>query len=73
MEREIISENDAELVTGGSIVFNADHTTCGRNCNNQYKVLDYSKVHKFIVENCTKMSEKQMLNKMVANGWLVSL
>ena len=73
MEREKLNDIDTEEVVGGSIVFNGDHTTCGRNCNNQYKVLDYTAVDQFIKANCTKMSEKQMLSKMVAAGWLVNL
>ena len=73
MEREKINENDLDRVTGGSIVFNGDHTTCGHNCNNQYKVLDYDAVQEYIKANCTKMPEKKMIANMVAAGLLQSL
>ena len=73
MEREVINDLDLDKVVGGSIVFNADHTTCGRNCNNQYKVLDYSAVLKYIGDNRNNMSEKSMINNMVAAGLLAKL
>ncbi len=73
MEREQINDVTAEGVVGGSIVFNADHTTCGHNCNNQYKVLDDAAVQKYIAENCTKMTERKMISNMVEAGLLVAL
>ena len=73
MERERIDDMVAEDVVGGSIVFNGDHTTCGRNCNNQYKVLDYDAVLQYIKDNCTKMPEKKMLANMLAAGLLSEL
>lgn len=73
MEREILNEVDVEQVTGGSIVFNADHTTCGHNCNNQYKVLDDDAVQSYIRENCTKMSERKMLSNMLDLGYIAEL
>lgn len=73
MEREIIEEKLAEEVTGGSIVFNGAHTTCGRDCNNQYKVNDYNAVIKYIADHRHEMSEKKMLNNMVAAGLLSAL
>ena len=70
MEREHISDMDIEKVVGGSIVFNGAHTTCGRNCNNQYNVLNYSEVLKYIAANYKTMSEKKMLANMLAAGLL---
>ena len=69
----MIDDMDLEKVTGGSIVFNGDHTTCGRNRNDQYKVLDYTAVIKYIAENRHSMSEKTMLNNMLAAGLLSNL
>ena len=73
MGREIINEANAEQVVGGSIVFNGAHTTCGRNRNDQYKVVDYSKVIAYIAENRYKMNEKTMINNMLAAGLLENL
>lgn len=73
MAREIINDTDIEQVVGGSIVFNGDHTTCGHNCNNQYKVLDYEKVDAYIKANCLNMTERKMISKMVELGYLVSM
>ena len=70
MERQQINDMDIENVVGGSIVFNGAHTTCGRNCNNQYNVLDYSKVLQYIAANYKTMSEKKMLANMLAAGLL---
>ena len=73
MERKAINDLDLDKVVGGSIVFNADHTTCGRNCNNQYKVLNYNAVLKYIGENRNNMNEKTMLANMVKAGLITSL
>ena len=73
MARDMINENDLDKVVGGSIVFNGDHTTCGRNCNNQYKVLDYDAVLQYIKENCTTMTEKKMLANMLAAGLIANI
>ena len=73
MAREMINDTDIEQVVGGSIVFNGDHTTCGRNCNDQYKVLDYAAVDAYIKANCLTMTERKMLSNMVDLGLLVSL
>ena len=73
MEREKINDQVTEEVVGGSIIFNADHTTCGRNCNNQYKVNDYNAVLKYIGDNRMSMSEKTMINNMLGMGLLGNL
>ena len=73
VEREKLNDQVVEEVVGGSIVFNGDHTTCGHNCNNQYKVLDYDAVLQYIKDNCTKMPEKKMLANMLAAGLLKEL
>lgn len=73
MEREEINELAAESIVGGSIVFNAAHTTCGRNRNDQYKVLDYDAVLAYIAKNRFDMTEKTMLSNMVDEGLLTAL
>lgn len=73
MEREIINDIVTEDVVGGSIIFNADHTTCGRKNNHEYKVIDYDAVDTYIKANCTKMCEKDMINNMLASGLLANM
>ena len=73
MERNQIDDKAIEEVVGGSIVFNGDHTTCGRNRNDQYKVLDYDAVIKYIAENSMKLSEKTMLKNMLEAGLIANL
>ena len=70
MEREEINELDLDNVVGGSIIFTKDHSTCGRKNNHEYKVLDYSAVDQYIKEHCATMREKDMINNMVAAGFL---
>ncbi len=73
MERQMISAEELELVTGGSIIFNEDCTTCGRNCNNQYKVNNFNAILKYVKENRNKMPEKQMMTNMLALGYISNL
>ena len=73
MERKNINEKDLEKITGGSIIFNEDMTTCGRNCNDQYRVVDLDKVLDYLQANNTKMSERNMLNHLVEAGLLVEI
>lgn len=73
MNREAINDLDLDKVVGGSIIFNADHTTCGRKNNAEYKVLNYSAVLKYIKENVNNMPEKQIVSNMVAAGLLAKL
>ena len=73
MAREMINDTNLDQVVGGSIVFSTDHTTCGLNCNNQCKVLDYDAAIKFIAENYETMGEKDMMRKLVALGYIVRL
>ena len=73
MAREKIDDMNVEQVVGGSIVFSKDHTTCGLNCNNQCKVLNYYACIKFIAENYKDMKEGAMLNQMVALGYITKL
>ena len=70
MEREHITDQMAEEVVGGSIVFNADCTMCGLNCNDQCIVNDLDAVVKFIHENKATMKEGAMLKQMCALGYL---
>ena len=73
MQRENIEEQLAENVVGGSIIFSPDHSTCGRNCNNQCKVNDYNAVLSYIAEHYKSMSEKDMIKNMLASGLLTRL
>lgn len=70
MKREIVNEVDVENVVGGSIVFNGDHTTCGRNCNDEYKVLNYDAAISYIAKNCSSMTERKMLSNMEDAGYI---
>lgn len=73
MKNELINENALDEVVGGSIIFNGDNTTCGRHSNAEYSVLDYDSVIDYIRKNCSKMSEKKMINNMVDMGYLRAL
>ncbi len=73
MDRERINDLDTEDVVGGSIIFNGDHTTCGRKNNHEYKVINFDQVQAYIDANCTKMSEKNMIKNMLAAGLLENL
>ena len=73
MSREIINEKDIESVVGGSIIFNAAHTKCGRNCNDQYQVNNYNDVIDYIAANHKTMTEKKMLANMVELGYISPL
>ena len=73
MDREKITDQFAEEVVGGSIVFTKDHTTCGLNCNNQCKVLDYDACIQFIAANYKTLTEPEMMRKMVALGYIARL
>lgn len=73
MERENISDQKAQEVVGGSIVFTTDHTMCGLNCNNQCKVLDYDAMIAFITANYKTMREAEMMRQMLALGYMTRL
>ena len=73
MAREMINEADVDKVVGGSIIFSPDHTTCGRNCNNQCKVNDYNAVLSYIAAHYKTMSEKDMIKNMISSGLLTRL
>ena len=70
MEREKITDQVAEEVVDGSIVFNADCTMCGLNCNDQCEVKDLDAVIQFIRENKDTMKEGAMLKQMVALDYI---
>jgi hypothetical protein len=72
MERRIINDKELELVTGGSIIFNDDLTTCGRKNNAEYKVLNFSAILEFVQANSDKMPEKQMMTKMLELGYIAA-
>ena len=72
MERKIINDKELELVTGGSIIFNDDLTTCGRKNNAEYKVLNFSAILEFVQANSDKMPEKQMMTKMLELGYIAA-
>ncbi len=70
MDREKINDQAAEEVVGGSIIFNGDHTTCGRKNNHEYRVKNYDLVQAYIDANCENMCEKDMINNLVAQKLL---
>ena len=70
MSREIINDQDLELITGGSIIFNGDLTTCGRKNNAEYKVLNLNAILDYITANRNKMPEKQMMVNMLQLGYI---
>ena len=75
MESKMVKLDDSalDLISGGSIVFNDDLTTCGRNCNNQYRVLNFDAILQYYDENLNKMPEKQMMENMLALGYIANL
>lgn len=73
MEREKINDQAAEEVVGGSIIFNAAHTTCGRKNNHEYKVNNYDLVQAYIDANCQNMCEKDMIKNLVDQKLLEKL
>ncbi len=70
MSREIINDQDLELITGGSIIFNGDLTTCGRKNNAEYKVHNLNAILDYITANRNKMPEKQMMVNMLQLGYI---
>lgn len=73
MEREKINDQELNSVVGGTIIFSPDHTTCGKNSSDQYKVLNFDAAIQYISEHRLEMTEKTMLRNMEAAGYLVSL
>ena len=75
MENKIVKLDDSALdaISGGSIIFNGDHTTCGRNSNDQYAVLDYDGIISYVIENSNSMTEKTMIQNMLALGYIANL
>lgn len=73
MERKLINDSDLQNVVGGSIMLNEDCTTCGRNCTDQYKVLDLDAIIKYYNDNKNKMPEKKMMTEMEKLGYIVSM
>lgn len=72
MERQKINDLDLDNVVGGSIMFNGDHTMCGRNCDNQYKVLDFNAALSYARANVGNKPEKQVINEMLAKGYIAN-
>lgn len=72
MARENINEAGLDKVVGGSIIFNGDCTTCGYNCNDQYKVVNLQEVLNYMQANKDKMSERRMISNMLAAGYLAN-
>ena len=72
MENKIVKLDDSALdaISGGSIIFNEDLTTCGRNCNDQYRVLNFDAIVQYYNANLNKMSEKTMMENMLAMGYI---
>ncbi|MCR4621541.1 MAG: hypothetical protein K5663_05605 [Clostridiales bacterium] len=72
MERKMINDETLELVTGGSIIFNGDCTTCGRKNNAEYKVLNFDAILEYVKANRSKMPEKQMMIHMLELGYITA-
>ncbi|MBQ6173919.1 MAG: hypothetical protein IJK28_04785 [Clostridia bacterium] len=72
MERKILNDQELELVTGGSIIFNEDCSTCGRKNNAEYKVLNFSAILQYVRDNRDKMPEKQMMVNMLQLGYITT-
>ena len=73
MDYTPIKEKELGMITGGSIIFNEDCSTCGRNCNDQYRVLDFNAIIDFYNANRNKMPEKQMMIEMLELGYIAYL
>jgi len=75
MESKIVKLDDSDLdaVSGGSIIFNDDLTTCGHNCNDQYKVLNFDAIMAYVDANRYNMPEKAMMQNMLALGYIANL
>lgn len=73
MKREIISNQDLNQVVGGTIMFSPDLSTCGKNVDNQYQVLDFDKAIDYINTHKLEMTERTMLQNMADLGYLAAL
>lgn len=73
MERKMINDADLNGVVGGSIMISEDGTTCGRNCDNQYKVLNLNAIVTYVRENSSNMPEKKMIQEMLKLGYIANL
>ncbi len=75
MDSKIVKLDDSALdgISGGSIMVNADCTTIGYNCDNQYKVLDFNSVCAYVNANGYNMTEQKMLENMVTLGYITYL
>ncbi len=75
MENKIVKLDDSALdgISGGSIMVSDDCTTLGRNCTDQYRVLDFNAVISYVNSNAASMSEKTMLANMESLGYIAAL
>ena len=73
MGRTSIPDSTVKEVMGGSIIFTSDCSTCGYNCNNQFKVNNFDACIKFIDENKATMDERIMLKTMMELGYITRL
>ena len=70
MGRERIDDQNVEQVVGGSIVFTTDHTSCGYNRNDEYRVDDYDKAMEYLGAHWKTMGERDMLKNLVDLGYI---
>lgn len=70
MQREEINENSLNQVVGGSIVFNADCSTCGYNRNDQYRILNKDEALSYMRANIRTMDERDILRNLLDRGLL---
>ena len=72
MSRIELNDEALKDVNGG-MIFNGDHTTCGRMSNKEYAVHNYTAVLQYIKDNRFDMSEKTMIANMIKLGYLSKL
>ena len=73
MAREMINNENLSKIVGGSIVVSEDHTTCGLNCTNQFRVNDLDSLVSYVDEHKATMTEKEMLKAMAQLGYITRL
>lgn len=73
MAREELLDANLEAVTGGSICVSPDYKTCGYNCNNQYNIVNLSKMIEYYNAHYLTMNEPTMLANMVIEGYITPI
>lgn len=71
--RKEINESDLKKVTGGSIVFNGDCTTCGYDRNDEYRVVDFDNALSYMLDHVQNMDERDILQHCLDMGYIERL